>query len=258
MTNSEDPIGGPADAVDKEILIIVSRSALMTGLCFLIPIPFLDDWMATRVQQRMVRSLLLHHKRSYKTVRLRVIYEGESVGCVSGCLGLLWALIVKPLKKLFKTIFFVLAMRDVALAIGSTLFLGRCLHRSLASGKFDETNAAHPASHKQSLESQALKLYLSFKTSFEKSDQKILVKSLRPLLVQAKGLGTWGVQAVKKLFGKKREYYEDVETLSEDQQAEVNHAVEDIRNVMEQDDIRTILTDFDAAFDKEFAARIKE
>ena len=234
---------------DKQNLFILSRSALLRGLCYLIPVPFLDDFIAQRVLKNMVTSLLNDHGRSFPDKRVAVLYEGESKGCLAKIWSFAVGLIIKPLKKLFKTFFFVLAIRDVALGIGSTLFLGRCLNRSLNQQALGNEDASKAEADPTSLEAQSLQIFQAYKTSYKGSDKKVILQTLQAFLKQLKGLGSWGVSAVKTLFGKKQESYDGVEALPEGEQVKVVKAVHGLTELMQQEEFAKILTNFDTDFD---------
>lgn len=238
---------------EKQNLFILSRSALLRGLCYLIPIPFLDDFVAQRVLKHMVSSLLSSHEREFTPERVAVFYEGESKGCFAMAWDIAWGLIIKPIKKLFKTIFFVLAIRDMALGIGSTLFLGRCVNRSLNKQRLNNGQSAKDKKESDSLESEAALIYAAYQASYAGSDKKVITQSFRALIKQSTGIGSWGLSAVKTLFGKKQENYDGVEALPNEEKKEVEKAAKGIANIMEQEEFAKILSNFDTEFDQHLA-----
>lgn len=242
---------------EKQNLFILSRSALLRGLCYLIPVPFLDDFVAQRVLKHMVASLLKAHGRDYAPKRVSVFYEGESKGCFAMAWDFAWGLIIKPIKKLFKTIFFVLAIRDVAVGIGSTLFLGRCLNRSLNNNLLNNTQSTKAKNESETLEAEAAVIYAAFQKSYEGSDKKVITQSFRALVKQSTGIGSWGVSAVKTLFGKKQESYEGVEALPDEDKKEVEKAAKGIADIMEQEEFVKILKNFDTDFDEHLSKERK-
>lgn len=242
---------------DKQNLFILSRSALLRGLCYLIPIPFLDDFVAQRVLKHMVASLLQSHGRSYKAKEISVFYEGESKGCFAMAWDIAWGLIIKPIKKIFKTIFFVLAIRDMAVGIGSTLFLGRCLNRSLNRDRLSNEQSGKAKSDEASLEKEAALIYAAFQSSYAGSDKKVITQSVRAILKQSQGIGSWGLSAVKTLFGEKKESYEGVEALEGEDKKEVEKTAKSIAEVMEQEEFVKILSNFDRDFDEALSAARK-
>lgn len=91
----------------RQTLILYST---LTGLCKLIPIPFVDDIVQGYVARRMVRVLLAEHGIVADTTALERLTR-ERTGCPLGCL---YTLVWYPIKKIFRKILFFLAFKDFA------------------------------------------------------------------------------------------------------------------------------------------------
>ena len=96
--------------------------ALLTGLCPLIPIPFLDDWVRDVVRRRLIRQMVVRSDLDdLDPSRIKVLACGHDPfkpsGCVAGCFytciklpaGIVFNLLFK---KILRKIVFVLALKD--------------------------------------------------------------------------------------------------------------------------------------------------
>ena len=117
---SKDASAGDDKQWHQNVTFVLARSSVLTGLCRLVPIPFLDDYLEKQSRRYMVHSLIDREGRSYSSGRLSPLYKEESgsiiTGCLWWCITLPWKLTVKLLRKIFKKIFFVLAIHEAARA----------------------------------------------------------------------------------------------------------------------------------------------
>lgn len=84
--------------------IIVLHSVLI-GLTPLIPIPVVDDLAKTYLQRRLTRKLGQAYNRNFSDAEVKVLSDAEDSGCLAGCLT---TILIYPLKKIFRKIFFFL------------------------------------------------------------------------------------------------------------------------------------------------------
>lgn len=111
-----------------------------SGLCPLIPIPFLDDWVLGQVRKRLVDEIAREHGTEIPTEERDVLALGIAprVGCAAGCLGLgikvSVSLVVKLVKKVFRKIVFVLMLKDCVDAASETFHRGWLIRRFLRDG----------------------------------------------------------------------------------------------------------------------------
>ncbi|MDG1484592.1 MAG: hypothetical protein P8R54_33705 [Myxococcota bacterium] len=89
----------------RSTLVLYSTLA---GLCKLIPLPFIDDIIQGFVVRRMLNQILAHHDCEADSIALDRLTR-ERTGCPLGCL---YALVLYPIKKILKKIFFFLAFKD--------------------------------------------------------------------------------------------------------------------------------------------------
>ena len=108
----------------------VALSALLAGLCPLIPLPLIDQWALTLVRRRAVGDVLRREGLAPTHMQVRIL-AGEDPGR-GGCLpgAIVWALakaFFYIMKKLFRTLVFVLtlheAVRRTAELFGETYLL---------------------------------------------------------------------------------------------------------------------------------------
>lgn len=94
----------PPPAVNSQRTIITH--AVLIGLTPLIPVPVVDDLAKSYFQRRMVRSLAAMRGRGLSAEDVDTLAtERGGGGCLRGCLS---TVVVYPLKKIFRKIFFFL------------------------------------------------------------------------------------------------------------------------------------------------------
>lgn len=86
-----------------------ARYVLLIGLTPLIPLPFLDEYIERQILKRLYRELAAQHAQELTEAQLVHLTEDHSSVLV-GCFGLF---IKWPLKKLFRTVFYFLTIKDV-------------------------------------------------------------------------------------------------------------------------------------------------
>ena len=115
-------------------------AAAVVGASTLIPLPLVDDWVASLSRRQLVASTLARHGRSFAVDDLKHLYDNGG-----SLLGLPWrvakAIILAPINKILKKVLIVFAARDLALAVGKTIALGHTLDRQLAFGAFANSDA---------------------------------------------------------------------------------------------------------------------
>lgn len=90
--------------------------SVLAGLCPLLPVPFLDDWALERVQRRMVRELGESRDLELSESEVRILAgEGERrlwPGLLKGTAMAARSGARKVLRKVFRTAFYLLLLRD--------------------------------------------------------------------------------------------------------------------------------------------------
>jgi hypothetical protein len=115
----------------------VARAAAIHGAASLLPIPLLDEWIAARARRDVVEAVLREEGRARPVQELAPLYEDQGT-FLQGCLMLPVKLILIPIKKILRTIFFVLAIRAVSLEVAYVLHFARAIERCLERGLFPD------------------------------------------------------------------------------------------------------------------------
>lgn len=119
----------PADstAISPAAQRTVLTYSVLIGLCPLIPVPFLDEFVLGVISRRMIRTLLGLHELSSSEDNIQRLSR-ERVGCPLGCL---YSLLLAPIKKMVRTLVFVLAFKDCVDAASRWLHRGFLLSVAL-------------------------------------------------------------------------------------------------------------------------------
>jgi hypothetical protein len=92
----------PDDATSQTTLLTY---AVLTGLTPLIPVPVLDDMAKSYFRRRLVRTLAAARGLNLAAADVEALTAERGGGCLGGCIG---AVLVYPLKKIFRKVFFFL------------------------------------------------------------------------------------------------------------------------------------------------------
>jgi uncharacterized protein (DUF697 family) len=113
----DEPVTPPESAHSTT----VATYAVLSGLTMLIPVPFVDDAVRTRVQRRMVRALSERRGLQLDDATVRTLGDDPSSGVASKVAG---AVVTYPLKKIFRKTFVVLAGKEAVDTVSQTYHLG--------------------------------------------------------------------------------------------------------------------------------------
>ena len=106
LARSEGALPG---AMGAELAGRLAPLVLLTGMCPLIPIPLLDDYVERELLRAAIRRIAVTEGRAIPEETIITLVEDRS----SFLVGCLWAIVRWPFKKLFRTIFFFLAAKDI-------------------------------------------------------------------------------------------------------------------------------------------------
>lgn len=111
---------------------ILLKYAILVGMTPLIPLPFLDDIAQAYFERRMIERLAQAHQLSLTPEQFdELSTQSDPAGCVKGCLV---NLLLYPLKKLLRKIFFFLEIKRTIDLVATTYAKGHVLDRVLVRG----------------------------------------------------------------------------------------------------------------------------
>jgi len=105
--------------------------SVLVGLSPLVPVPFVDDWLKNYFRRRMVKSLASSHNQILSNDALKALVEEKGGGCLLGCLG---AVIIYPLKKIFRKFFYFLEWKRAVDLTSHTYHYGYVVDYALREG----------------------------------------------------------------------------------------------------------------------------
>lgn len=103
--------------------------AVLVGLTPLIPIPVVDDLARIALRRRLVRELAAETGKPLSEAEVEALAGEERGGCLLGCPAML---IVYPLKKLFRKIFFFLEIKRAIDLVSTSYHFGWLVSVALA------------------------------------------------------------------------------------------------------------------------------
>jgi len=90
--------------------------SVLGGLCPLVPIPFLDDWLLGRVKRWMIADLDKRLGTRFDPEAKVILAGGRDPwgvpGCVAGCVWVVRKVVFKLLVKIYRKVLYFLAIRD--------------------------------------------------------------------------------------------------------------------------------------------------
>ncbi len=106
---------------------IARTASLGTGAYEFIPLPFVDEWAIKRHRKSMVESILKKRGITFET-GVPELLAGGGRSLFSRLGSMSRGLILKPLRKLFRSVLFWLTAKNAARTAMVTYFLARLLH----------------------------------------------------------------------------------------------------------------------------------
>lgn len=89
---------------------------VLGGLCPLVPVPFLDDWLLGRVKRWMIADLDKRLDTGLDPEAKVILAGGRdpwgAPGCVAGCVWVVQKVVIKLLVKIYRKVLYFLAIRD--------------------------------------------------------------------------------------------------------------------------------------------------
>ena len=172
-----------------DLRIIVSYS-LLSGLCPLIPIPFLDDWARDLLRSRLASKLAASCRATVTEAQAKVLATGiqptTARGCAGGCLK---TLIVRPFmfvttvifRKVMRKILFFLTVKDTVDTFSQTFHENFMLRRAFELGLFDEAHSEKTAEIDPALASRHLEVRRTIERVYRSADTRPVTSLVRSL-----------------------------------------------------------------------------
>jgi len=107
---------------------VLVTHAVLTGLTPLIPVPLVDDLVKSYFRKRLVRSLAASAGRALSDEEANALASEPEGGCLSGCVG---AVLVYPLKAVFRKIFYFLEWKHAVDLTSRTYHFGYLVGHAL-------------------------------------------------------------------------------------------------------------------------------
>lgn len=110
---------------------LIITHAILIGATPLIPIPVVDDLAKTYLQRRMVRELVEVRGQPTDPQSVKALADDRGEGCLWGCIG---GVVLYPLKKIFRKIFFVLEWKRAIDLVSRSYHHGYLMDYALSQG----------------------------------------------------------------------------------------------------------------------------
>jgi hypothetical protein len=105
--------------------------ALLTGLTPLVPIPFVDDHIYAYFMRSLVQRLGTAHGKTFSATEMETLSAQKGRGCALGFLG---SVLLYPVKKVLRKIFFFLEWKRAVDTMSHTYYYGYLIDAALSEG----------------------------------------------------------------------------------------------------------------------------
>ena len=223
----------PSQLTDRSDLHKMLFYSLLGGLCPLIPIPFLDDLLIKQIRLRMFKTQIIEAGLKLSDAQLDTLSKSPGQGCLRGCL--IFIIIQGPLyilKKIFRKIFFFLAVKDAVDITSKLLHEGWLVQHMLTQSHLNQETLTDSAS----LE----KLRDAMLATCEEMDTRPLNQILRRFFRGSKAMVYKAVNALGSLFKKNgfsrkrpQSLEQALDTLDKEDESTLNKLLASFSDVLE-------------------------
>ena len=105
----------------------IAHYALMAGACAFVPVPILDGWLQRKATRAMYAAIAESAGKPLDAATLDAL-AADRESLLLGCLG---AVVVWPIKKLFRTVFYFLTVKDAIDGVALAALRGAMVHKAL-------------------------------------------------------------------------------------------------------------------------------
>jgi hypothetical protein len=170
-----------------------STAAVVVGAAQFVPLPLVDDWIASFSRQQLARAVVRRHGRTFRVRELRALTDDGSLWTLP--FRVVKGLVLAPVKKLLRPLVPFWIARDVALVVGRTFALSHVLDRHLALGGFrddDDRSARH---------AEAQRVRRAFDVAWRGVDQRLVRAAIGALMKKARPGVAVDDAAVRDFYG---------------------------------------------------------
>jgi len=120
------PAGGPANPARRARPTSSGTGASLHTAAFqFVPLPFVDDWLIARRRRKLVQHILESRGIRFEDKVPAILSDWVNRSMLNRVGSFSRGLITKPLRKVFRTVFFWLTVRTAVRTLAETYFLGR-------------------------------------------------------------------------------------------------------------------------------------
>jgi len=105
--------------------LTVHRHSFQTGVFEFIPLPFVDEWLIVRERRSLVKKVLMSREVEFEEEVPKLLADGGRKSLMGRLGGIARGLVLKPLRKVLRTVFLWLTIRRAVLNVVETYFLAR-------------------------------------------------------------------------------------------------------------------------------------
>lgn len=177
----QSPRREPDASGGRDVMLPLAHYAMLVGVVQFLPIPFVDDWIHRRLMRKVVGDILRRRGRQFAVEDLAPLFEPGGGGMLGPAGSAARALVLKPMKRLARTVLIVFGARRAALEAAQVLLIGHTLDRQLARGGLPD--AATSAERGE----EARRIADAVRGAWKGSDRRFLIDVIRRsggLLVQ--------------------------------------------------------------------------
>jgi hypothetical protein len=170
----------PTSATSNGRHLGYAGAAAVVAASTFIPLPLVDDWVASLSRRQLVAAALARHGRTFSVGDLKPLYDNGG-----SLLGLPWrfakGLVLLPIKKVLAKVLIVFAVRDVVLAVGKTIALGHTLERELRLGLFRDDDG------RDKRRDDAARLRKALDGAYAGIDQRLVKRAATAAIARVRG-----------------------------------------------------------------------
>lgn len=162
--------------------------AVLTGLTPLVPIPFVDDQIYAYFMRSMVQRLGVLHARPLTREEVEALVAEPGRGCALGFLG---GVLLYPLKKVLRKIFFFLEWKRAADTISRTYYQGYLIDIVLAEGWLETHSAT--------------RVRAAIDAVLERTNTSLVTRAISGVVGQSKGILTGAGELLTRYLSHSKE-----------------------------------------------------